>query len=164
MLRTSLVHIAVVLAVVGCPKADDATAVESGAAAPAPSATVAPTTTTPPTTTATTTATATAAPAIPAACPLTVAAGFEAVTAQGGETPTGKTCMVMAKGVGATGQVAGFYDMQLKSLGFAVTRNDMKMGELETTMLAGTKGKGTLNVSIMRDPRGSSIQILGEGL
>lgn len=163
MLRTSLVHLVVILAVVGCPKADDAATAdaESGAAtAPAPSATVVPT----PTTTTTTTATTTAAPAMPAACPLTVAAGFEAVTAQGGETPTGKTCMVMAKGVGATGQVAGFYDMQLKSLGFAVTRNDMKMGELETTMLAGTKGKGTLNVSIMRDPQGSSIQILGEGL
>ena len=40
----------------------------------------------------------------------------------------------------------------------------MKMDQMETTMLAGKKGDSVLNVSVMRDPQGSSIQILGENL
>jgi hypothetical protein len=103
--------------------------------------------------------------ALPAECPLTLAAGYQAVTVQGGANPAGKkTCMVMAKGAGATAEVAAFYDVQLKGLGFTVSRNDMKMDQMETTMLAGKKGESVLNVSIMRDAQGSSIQILGEGL
>lgn len=103
--------------------------------------------------------------ALPAECPLKLAPGYSAVTVQGGTDGKGKkTCMVMAKGTGAVADVATFYDGQLKGLGYEVKRTDMKMDQMETAMLAGTKGTSKLNVSVMRDATSSSIQIVGEGL
>jgi hypothetical protein len=103
--------------------------------------------------------------AVPAECPLKLAAGFSAVTVQGGTDGNGKkTCMVMAKGAGALAEVAAGYESQLKGLGFEVKRSEMKMDQLETVILSGTKGESSLNVNVMKDPQGTSVQFAGEGL
>jgi hypothetical protein len=101
--------------------------------------------------------------AVPAECPLKLTAGFSAVTAQGGTDGKGKkTCMVMAKGAGAPADVAADYERQLKGLGYEVKRSEMKMDQMESVQLAGTKGDSTLNVNVMKDPQGTSVQFAGE--
>ncbi len=103
--------------------------------------------------------------AMPAECPVKLADGYKAVSVQGGNDAQGKKlCAVMATGNGKVADVAAFYDSALKGLGYTVTRNDMKMNDMETTVLAGKKGDSAINVSVTSDPKGGSLQIMGEGL